>query len=117
MKKPNAVVLAAALALLSACAQTGGGTGTPQQAASQRFECDNGLTAHIQNIGTDKIKIRVQDREGILTLAPSGSGERYVSQTGLWGSGGEWHQKGGEAYFAYTGIHGAKGASTCRLAH
>ncbi|KDN25420.1 hypothetical protein [Moraxella bovoculi] len=39
-------------------------------------------------------------------LDTAGSGERHVSQNGILGHGGEWHQKGDVATFAYKNIHG-----------
>ncbi len=125
MKTITAAALAASITLLAACAQSGhtqshdhsGHNHAHHQGVDMSgpatFQCDNGLTVKVQNAGEDKVKVSVDGREALMSIAPSGSGERYVASSGLWGHGGEWHQKGAQAHFAYTGLHGAKGETAC----
>lgn len=82
-------------------------------ATTQKFECNNGLTVHVTHLGNDQIELNTQTYSATLTQAPSGSGERYTATQGLYGYGGEWHQKGNQAHFSYKGVHGANGATTC----
>lgn len=123
MKTITAAALAASVALLAACAQNGNDRGRHDHhhghhhdhgANAGTFLCDNGLTVKVERAGRDQIRLNVQDRTAVLTQAVSGSGERYTASSGLWGSGGEWHQKGSQAFFSYTGVHGAKGETSCR---
>ena len=131
MKTITAAALAASVALLAACAQSGqkghdhkghGHKGHhhghahhkgADMSGASKFECDNGLTVYVQNLDNDQVKLRVDGREAVMTQAPSGSGERYVADTGLWSKGGEWHQKGSQAHFSYTGVHGNQGSTAC----
>lgn len=82
----------------------------------QKFSCNIGLDVTVKHLGNDQIELTTSPdvKRAVMTQVPSGSGERYASNTGLWGNGGSWHQKGGEAYFEYVGVHGGqpKGA-TC----
>lgn len=80
---------------------------------AQKFECENGLTVTVKHLGNDQIQLNTQTYSATLTQAPSGSGERYTATQGLYGYGGEWHQKGNQAHFSYKGVHGANGATTC----
>ena len=73
-----------------------------------------GLDAQVRYLDSDRIEISIDNRRAVLSSAVAGSGERYVGTTGLWGHGGEWHQKGDLAFFSYTGLHGAKGDSKCQ---
>lgn len=127
MKTITAAALAASVALLAACAQPGhkghDHAGHKHSHAHHhkgmdmsgpaKFECDNGLTVHVQHLGNDRVKLSVDGREAVMTQAQSGSGERYVATTGLWSKGGEWHQKGSQAHFSYTGVHGNQGSTAC----
>lgn len=86
------------------------------QGHTQHFECDNGLTAIVKYLNADQIHLTVQNYQAVLTLAPSASGARYVTDKGLFGYGGEWHQKGTrEAFFSYKGVHGSPGDSICKV--
>lgn len=125
MKTITAAALAASAVLLAACAQNGNdrhhhdhghahGHHHAHDAKAATFLCDNGLTVQVERAGRDQIRLNVDNRTAVLTQAVSGSGERYVASGGLWGSGGEWHQKGNQAFFSYTGVHGAKGETSCR---
>lgn len=85
------------------------------QAGQTRFQCDNGLTVFVKQLSPEQIQLNVQNYQAVLDLSPAASGERYLSTKGLFGTGGEWHQKGNEAYFGYKGVHGAVGATTCTV--
>ncbi|WP_165009275.1 MliC family protein [Neisseria yangbaofengii] len=127
MKTITAAALAASITLLAACAQSGNshdshnhhhhGDGRHHHHADMSqpmtFECDNGMTVNVKNIGQDKVKLTVENRSAVLTRASAASGVLYAGNTGLWGMGAEWHQKGSEAHFEYTGPDGAKGATAC----
>lgn len=114
--------LALAVLGLGACAADkgqrhgqGGQAAAQQQGGLERFECRNGLVVLVESAGTDRIRLAVenQTKPAVLTIAPSGSGERYVSSAGLYGSGGEWHRKGNEAVFGYDKVHGGTGETVC----
>ncbi len=125
MKTITAATLAASITLLAACAQSGSshyqhhhhGDGHHRHHAGMSkpmtFECKNGMSVNVENIGEDKVKLTVANRSAQLTRTSAASGELYTGNTGLWGTGAEWHQKGSEAYFEYTGLHGVKGATVC----
>lgn len=85
------------------------------QAGWERFECRNGLTVTVALAGRDRISLAVENQTQPVTmsLAPSGSGERYTASTGLYGGGGEWHRKGNEAVFGYAKVHGGRGETAC----
>lgn len=69
--------------------------------ATSSFICDNDAKPVIRQLNENQIELIVDDERTIMNAAVSGSGERYVSKTGVYGKGGEWHQKGGEAIFTY----------------
>lgn len=73
----------------------------PQHHAVSSFICDNDAKPVIRQLNENQIELIVDDERTIMNAAVSGSGERYVSKTGVYGKGGEWHQKGGEAIFTY----------------
>lgn len=87
------------------------------QSVVTKFECNNGLTVTVKTLADDKIYLTTQKYTATMALAPAGSGERYVATQGLFGYGGEWHQKGNEAVFSYKGVHGANGQTSCNLTH
>lgn len=87
---------------------------TPYQVTSRTFECKNGFMPKITYLNTEQARIDVQQVSQVLNIAPSGSGSRYVSKTGLWGTGAEWHEKGGEAYFAFRGTDGSLVETQCK---
>lgn len=90
--------------------------GTPASVLVQKFSCNIGLDVTVKHLGNDQIELTTSPdvKRAVMTQVPSGSGERYASNTGLWGNGGSWHQKGGEAYFEYVGVHGGQPKSvTC----
>lgn len=86
----------------------------PYQVTSRTFECQNGFMPKITYLSTEQARIDVQEVSQVLNIAPSGSGARYVSNTGLWGTGAEWHEKGGEAYFAFKGTDGSLVETQCK---
>ena len=77
------------------------------------FNCENGLAVHVRSLSTDSIELRLDDKHAVLKSAVAGSGERYTSNTGLFGKGAEWHQKGSEAFFAFTDPYGNKVETSC----
>ena len=77
------------------------------------FNCENGLAVHVRSLSTDSIELRLDDKQAVLKSAVAGSGERYTSNTGLFGKGAEWHQKGSEAFFAFTDPYGNKVETSC----
>lgn len=82
-----------------------------------KFECNNGSTVTAQRISPEQLQLTTQQYRGVLTLAPAASGERFVATQGLFGYGGEWHQKGNDAVFSYKGIHGVDGQTQCSVTH
>lgn len=126
MKALLSIVSAVAMAGLVGCSTpaTISQTGTtatntavinaPYQVTSRTFECKNGFMPKITYLNTDQARIDVETLSQVLNIAPSGSGSRYVSNTGLWGTGAEWHEKGGEAYFAFKGTDGSLVETACK---
>lgn len=79
---------------------------------TQKFVCNNDAEPVVRRINEDQIELIVDGQGTLMSAAVSGSGERYVSKTGVYGKGGEWHQKGTEAIFTY---HDVGSPATCRL--
>lgn len=79
---------------------------------TKRFVCDNDAEPVIRRINEDKIELIVDGQGTVMNAAVSGSGERYVSSTGVYGKGGEWHQKADEATFTY---HDVGSPAKCKL--
>ena len=87
----------------------------PQAGATTHFDCDNGLGVNIRILNTSQIELRLDDKAMVMQNAVAGYGARYVSNSGLFGRGGEWHQKGmSEAFFAFTDLYGNAVETTCR---
>lgn len=87
----------------------------PAAAAGEtRFECQNGLFVNIRQLDTNRVELALDDKRATLTAAVSGSGERYVAQTGLFGRGAEWHQKGKQAAFSFVDPYGNKVETACQ---
>lgn len=84
-------------------------------ASTQQFSCDIGLDVAVRHLGNNQVELTTSPdvKKAVMTQVPSGSGERYAANTGLWGKGGAWHQKGNDAYFEFVGVHGGapKGTS------
>ena len=72
----------------------------------ERFSCENGLSVQVRHLDTNRIEVRLDDKSATLAAAVTGSGERYVADSGLFGRGAEWHQKGGSAIFNFTDSYG-----------
>ena len=89
-------------------------TPVPQAGGATHFDCENGLGVNIRNLSVNQIELSLDDKTALLNNAVAASGERYVSNNGLFGRGAEWHQKGGEAFFAFTDSYGNKVETTCR---
>ncbi len=109
------IALGAVLALMGCSTPKPNTPSTPTKSnislpSIQHFECQNGIDVAVKHLGNDQIELTTSPdaKRAVLTQVSSGSGERYVGNTGLWGNGGEWHQKGGEVYFEYIGVHGGK---------
>lgn len=83
----------------------------------KKFDCQEiGLSVLIDQRNTDQIVLTVEEpaaKPTTMMIAPSGSGTRYVSNHGLWGYGGEWHESGAVAVFSYKGIHGNSAETIC----
>lgn len=125
MKKLALFTAAVSALALSACASNSTATtstATSQapapvaQVTSQTYDCDNGLALNVRYLGTDKVQVSMQGYTGELTIAQSASGSRYVSNTGLFGYGGEWHQKGNMGILAAKNIHGTPIQTVCQKA-
>ncbi|WP_373795799.1 MliC family protein [Neisseria dentiae] len=80
-----------------------------------RYSCRNGLSVSIRQLDSDRIELRLDDKRTVMTIAPSGSGSRYVSNRGLFGTGAQWHEKGGSAMFDFTDPYGNEVETTCRV--
>lgn len=87
------------------------------QSVVTKFECNNGLAVTVKTLANDQIYLTTQKYTATMALAPAASGERYVATQGLFGYGGEWHQKGNEAVLSYKGVHGTNGQVNCNLVH
>ena len=79
----------------------------------QSFECENGLSVTVRNLDTNRVELSLDDKRAVLSSAVSGSGERYVSNRGLFGKGAEWHQKGSQAFFSFVDPYGIKVDTSC----
>ncbi len=111
---------------LSACASNSTATGSTttskapapaaQTVTTHTYDCDNGLALNVSYLGTDKVQVSMQGYTGELAIAQSASGSRYVSNTGLFGYGGEWHQKGNMGILAAKNIHGTPIQTVCQKA-
>lgn len=80
---------------------------------SSRFSCRNGLSVTVRLESADRLSLRLDDKYALLEQVVSGSGERYASDRGLFGSGAEWHQKGDEANFSFKDPYGNRVETTC----
>lgn len=80
----------------------------------QTFVCDNGATPTIRVLNHDQIEFTTPLGDSVptvMTIMPAASGSLYVSKTGIYGKGGEWHQKGDMAVFTY---HDVGSPATCK---
>lgn len=88
-------------------------TSSTYQVHSANFICANGMTPKLTYINDSQAQLTLEGTTTTLTLDTAGSGERYVSQNGIFGYGGEWHQKGDVAAFAYKNLHGVPAEVAC----
>lgn len=124
----NMILLGASVATLfmSACVSSAPSTSSPTQplpspaAASTQadttFTCRDGRIATVRyNAGEDKIRLYVDTIESsaILTLAPSGSGERYTNNNGFYNKPTELHMKGKQAALSFQDPYGNSVQTTC----
>lgn len=95
---------------LSALALTACGGKKHEHAAptlsTQAFTCENGDAVTITQLNDETIELALQydvtpPKRVELRLAPSGSGERYVADSGFFGFGAEWQQKGNMAHIRF----------------
>ena len=84
------------------------------RASVERFSCENGLSVTVRQQGTDRVSLQLDDKSAVLNRATSGSGERYTSNRGLFGSGAEWHRKGNEAAFSFKDPYGNSVETACQ---
>lgn len=116
MKAKLALGTAFAL-ILAGCASTTPATTTKAaaaQASSKTFLCQNGIAPTLNYINDSQAQITIDNQTSTLTLAPAASGSRYVSETGIFNHGGEWHQKGDLAVFSYKNYHGIPAQTNCQ---
>lgn len=108
--------LAGALAL-AACSSMPSEPATAAEAATDGaamvFDCQNGLQVRKQQLGSDTIRLTVDGKSAVMKQAVAASGVRYVADSGLFGGGGQWHEKGGEAVFSYAKVHGGEAETFC----
>lgn len=77
------------------------------------FTCENGMEVRVRFLGNEQIRLSTEGSSVVMKRAVSASGERYTADEGLFGGGGEWHQKGGEAVFAFTASRGGDVETSC----
>lgn len=81
--------------------------------SARTFVCENGMKVRIRRLGDNKIRLNTDGKSAVMENAVSASGERYTANSGLFGNGGEWHQKGSEAMFSFTKRHGGEVETAC----
>ena len=81
-----------------------------------RYSCRNGLAVQVYRINDDRIELRLDDKHTVMTNVRSGSGALYVSDRGLFGTGAQWHSKGGTAVFEFKDPYGNNVKTTCKAA-
>lgn len=84
-----------------------------QGGSAERFSCENGLSVRVRNLGDDKIELSLDNKRAVLKRARAASGELYTGSNGLFGSGAEWHQKGGESHFDFKDPYGNAVSTSC----
>lgn len=80
---------------------------------ARRFSCQNGLSVAVRSINTDSVELRLDDKRAVLNAARAASGERYVANTGFFGSGAEWHQKGKSGMLTFKDPYGNLVETSC----
>lgn len=139
MKKLITVGLGLSVALLTACAAspakqstTTATTNTPAPVAKtqvaapaatntftqsvRQFDCNAGLSVLVKYLNTEQVAVQVQNYTATLNIAPAASGSRYVATQGLFGFGGEWHEKGNMGLLSAKNVHGTPIQMTCQAA-
>ena len=86
------------------------------RAEATRYSCRNGLAVQVYRINDDRIELRLDDKRTVMTNVRSGSGALYVSDRGLFGTGAQWHSKGGTAVFEFKDPYGNNVKTTCQAA-
>ncbi|EGZ45219.1 lipoprotein [Neisseria wadsworthii 9715] len=84
-----------------------------QSGAATQFTCQNGLSVQVRQLSDSKIELTLDDKRAVLTQTRSASGELYTANKGLFGSGAQWHSKGGEAFFSFADPYGNKVETSC----
>lgn len=102
--------LCAAL-LLAACA--GKEPAASADNAPSRFKCQNGAAVSAQFVQTGTLELVYGEERARLQRVSAASGERYFAEKGLFGKATEWHQKQGEAVFAFTDAAGTRIETVC----
>lgn len=109
LMKKLILVSAVMSAVLAGCTTQSSSVKTPSKAmtpTSQHFVCENGLDVHVNYLNSEQIDLLAGSDRATLNRDVSASGERYTTQTGLFGYGGEWHEKNGEAIFSFKNMNG-----------
>lgn len=128
MKKFMIAGVGLSVALLTACAGTTTSKPTtspastpaaqaPAQTATVRqFDCNTGLSVLVKYLNDEQVAVQVQNYTATLNIAPAASGSRYVATQGLFGFGGEWHEKGNMGLLSAKNVHGTPIQMTCQAA-
>ena len=78
------------------------------------YSCENGLQVGINHVSNDQVELYLDHKRAVLSSAVAGSGERYVSNSGLFGKATEWHEKNGDAVFSFIDPYGNRVETSCR---
>lgn len=116
--KKIALTLTAIALILTGCNSTNPAKSVSQTTSDftpygQKFLCDNGMSPTLRYINDSQATLTLENTTTTLDIAVSASGERYVANTGIFGHGGEWHQKGNMAVFDYKTIAGNSVSTNC----
>lgn len=118
----NEIASSSALAAPNAASEpVAASESTAQNTHTESYVCNNGMTVHTryQEAGEENAKVNLRvdalNASAILTEAVSGSGVRYVGQLGTHQA--EWHEKNGEAAFAFSDTQGKNVETVCRITH
>ena len=84
------------------------------RAETTRYSCRNGLAVQIYRVNDDRIELHLDDKRTVMNNVRSGSGALYVSDRGLFGTGAQWHSKGGNAVFEFKDPYGNNVKTTCQ---
>ncbi|RMX09249.1 hypothetical protein EBQ24_07140 [Allofranklinella schreckenbergeri] len=85
-----------------------------QMAQEMHFSCQNGSAVQVRYLNVNQVELRLEGKSATLNAAVSGSGERYVAQTGLFGRGAEWHQKGKMGMLSFVDPYGNTVETSCQ---